>query len=30
MIDSKYVDESITIGQAVVTHHYFDQMRQMG
>jgi hypothetical protein len=24
MIDSKYVDESITLGQAVVTHHYFD------
>ena len=23
MIDSKYKDESITFGQAVVTHHYF-------
>lgn len=23
MIDTKYNDESITFGQAVVTHHYF-------
>ena len=23
MIDSKYNDESISFGQAVVTHHYF-------
>lgn len=23
MIDSKYKDESITFGQAIVTHHFF-------
>lgn len=25
MIDTKYNDESISFGQAVVTHHYFLQ-----
>jgi len=25
MIDSKYNDESITFGQAIVTHHFFQQ-----
>ena len=25
-INSKYQDESISIGQAIVTHHFFNQM----
>lgn len=25
VIDSKYVDESITFGQALVTHHFYQQ-----
>lgn len=29
MIDTKYNDESISFGQAVVTHHYFQMQQQM-
>ena len=29
MIDTKYNDESISFGQAVVTHHYFQMQQQL-
>ena len=28
LIDSKYQDEAITFGQAVVTHYFLDQMQK--
>ena len=28
MIDSKYTDEPISFGQAVVTHHFVSQLQQ--
>lgn len=28
MVDSKYYDEPVTLGQAVVTHYYLGQINQ--